>query len=185
MTHGFWRLPAGAATLFRDRWGVCCRCGVAGAAAARLPLDGVVLINPLTFFWQEGMSLKYPEHRVAADIMHRLATSPAADPSLSNTMEDQGRLAFESGKAADRIRLAPALGRMKDKKAVDALLAAFDVRGPAPSRPAAVLINEAGRGPPSIPNRANCGCHSTNRQLGCMLAGCRASPGTDSPHVPA
>jgi multiple sugar transport system substrate-binding protein len=38
--------------------------------------------------------------RVAADIMHRLATSPAADPSLSNTMEDQARLAFESGKAA-------------------------------------------------------------------------------------
>jgi dienelactone hydrolase len=39
------------------------------AAAARLPLDGVVLINPLTFFWHEGMSLKYPQHRVAADIM--------------------------------------------------------------------------------------------------------------------
>jgi dienelactone hydrolase/alpha/beta superfamily hydrolase len=39
------------------------------AAAVRLPLNGVVLINPLTFFWQEGMSLKYPEHRVAADIM--------------------------------------------------------------------------------------------------------------------
>ena len=38
--------------------------------------------------------------RVAADVMHRLATSPAADPSLSNTMEDQARLAFESGKAA-------------------------------------------------------------------------------------
>ena len=39
------------------------------AAATRLPLNGVVLINPLTFFWQEGMSLTYPEHRVAADIM--------------------------------------------------------------------------------------------------------------------
>ena len=39
------------------------------AAAARLPLSGIVLINPLTFFWKEGMSLKYPEHRVAADIM--------------------------------------------------------------------------------------------------------------------
>jgi hypothetical protein len=27
------------------------------------------MINPLTFFAKEGMSLKYPEHRVAADIM--------------------------------------------------------------------------------------------------------------------
>ncbi len=38
--------------------------------------------------------------RQAADIMHRLATSPAADPSLSNEMEDQNRLAFEAGNAA-------------------------------------------------------------------------------------
>jgi dienelactone hydrolase len=38
------------------------------AAAAELPLTGVVLINPLTFFWKEGMSLKYPEFRVAADV---------------------------------------------------------------------------------------------------------------------
>jgi pimeloyl-ACP methyl ester carboxylesterase len=39
------------------------------AAVAGLPLTGVVLINPLTFSCTEGMSLKYPEHRVAADIM--------------------------------------------------------------------------------------------------------------------
>jgi alpha/beta superfamily hydrolase len=39
------------------------------AAVAGMPLNGVVLINPLTFFWKEGMSLEYPEHRVAADIM--------------------------------------------------------------------------------------------------------------------
>lgn len=39
------------------------------AAAAGMQLGGVVLINPLTFFWREGMSLEYPEHRVAADIM--------------------------------------------------------------------------------------------------------------------
>lgn len=37
---------------------------------------------------------------VAAGIMHRLATSPAADPSLANQMEDQNRLAMESGSAA-------------------------------------------------------------------------------------
>jgi len=38
------------------------------AAVARLPLAAVILINPLTFFWKEGMSLKYPEHRIAADM---------------------------------------------------------------------------------------------------------------------
>jgi alpha-beta hydrolase superfamily lysophospholipase len=39
------------------------------AAAASQPLRGIVAINPLTFFWKEGMSLGYPEHRVAQDIM--------------------------------------------------------------------------------------------------------------------
>jgi alpha-beta hydrolase superfamily lysophospholipase len=38
------------------------------AAVARLPLSGVVLINPLTFYWKKGMSLAFPEYRVAADI---------------------------------------------------------------------------------------------------------------------
>ncbi len=36
----------------------------------------------------------------ALQVMHRLATSPAADPSLSNQMEDQNRLAMEGGRAA-------------------------------------------------------------------------------------
>ena len=27
-----------------------------------------MIVNPLTFFWKEGMSLAYPQHRVAADI---------------------------------------------------------------------------------------------------------------------
>jgi multiple sugar transport system substrate-binding protein len=36
----------------------------------------------------------------AAGIMHELATSPAADPSLANQMEDTNRLAMESGGAA-------------------------------------------------------------------------------------
>jgi alpha-beta hydrolase superfamily lysophospholipase len=39
------------------------------AAVAELPLAGITLINPLIFFWKEGMSLKYPEHRVADDIV--------------------------------------------------------------------------------------------------------------------
>ena len=38
------------------------------AAVARFPLRGVVLINPLTFFWKDGMSLEFADHRVAADI---------------------------------------------------------------------------------------------------------------------
>lgn len=36
----------------------------------------------------------------ALQVMHRLATSPAADPSLSTQMEDQNRLAMEGGRAA-------------------------------------------------------------------------------------
>ena len=40
-----------------------------------------------------------PPARLAATTIHDLANSPAADPSLSNDQEDQGRLAFESGTA--------------------------------------------------------------------------------------
>jgi multiple sugar transport system substrate-binding protein len=39
----------------------------------------------------------------AASIIHVLANSPAADPSLSNSKEDQARLAFEGGQAAFEI----------------------------------------------------------------------------------
>jgi multiple sugar transport system substrate-binding protein len=39
----------------------------------------------------------------AARIMKRLATSPAADPSLSAQMEDQNRLALEQGEAAFEV----------------------------------------------------------------------------------
>jgi multiple sugar transport system substrate-binding protein len=41
--------------------------------------------------------------QTAASIMHRLATSPAADPSLNTDMEDQSRIAFEKGTAAFEI----------------------------------------------------------------------------------
>ncbi|HEY2657752.1 MAG TPA: ABC transporter substrate-binding protein [Solirubrobacteraceae bacterium] len=41
-----------------------------------------------------------PTAKTAASIMHRLATSPAADPSLNVAQEDTGRIAFEAGKAA-------------------------------------------------------------------------------------
>ncbi|MFI2424529.1 ABC transporter substrate-binding protein [Streptomyces sp. NPDC018955] len=46
-----------------------------------------------------GPSLGPPAVR-AASIMRELANSPAADPSLPNQMEDQNRLAMESGVAA-------------------------------------------------------------------------------------
>ena len=38
------------------------------AAVANLPLAGAILVNPLTFFWKEGMSLEFSEHRIADDI---------------------------------------------------------------------------------------------------------------------
>jgi multiple sugar transport system substrate-binding protein len=41
--------------------------------------------------------------KAAAAIMHQLATSPAADPSLNTTQEDQARVAFEQGTAAFEI----------------------------------------------------------------------------------
>jgi multiple sugar transport system substrate-binding protein len=44
-----------------------------------------------------------PPAEKAATIIRDVATSPAADPSLSNDQEDQGRLAFESGTAAFEI----------------------------------------------------------------------------------
>ena len=44
-----------------------------------------------------------PPAEAAAAVMNRLATSPAADPSLSNSKEDQARLAFENGTAAFEI----------------------------------------------------------------------------------
>jgi multiple sugar transport system substrate-binding protein len=44
-----------------------------------------------------------PPAKQAATIIHDLATSPAADPSLSNNQEDQARLAFEGGSAAFEI----------------------------------------------------------------------------------
>ncbi|MEA2198237.1 MAG: trehalose/maltose transport system substrate-binding protein [Solirubrobacteraceae bacterium] len=44
-----------------------------------------------------------PSTQVAASIMHRLATSPAADPSLNVTQESQSETAFEHSTAAFQI----------------------------------------------------------------------------------
>ena len=51
---------------------------------------------------------------------------------------------FATGKTEDRVRLAPALGRLKDRKAVDALLAAFDIRRADP-RETAAIVDALGR----------------------------------------
>jgi multiple sugar transport system substrate-binding protein len=44
-----------------------------------------------------------PSTKTAASIMHRLATSPAADPSLNTNKEDDARVGFEKGTAAFEI----------------------------------------------------------------------------------
>jgi multiple sugar transport system substrate-binding protein len=54
---------------------------------------GTILSGPTT------VSLGAPA-QVAAGVMKQLASSPGADPSLSNQQEDQNRLGFENGTAA-------------------------------------------------------------------------------------
>ena len=50
---------------------------------------------------------------------------------------------FESAKSDERVRMAPMLGRLKDKKAVDALILAFDVKKGSP-RESAVYVEALG-----------------------------------------
>ena len=47
-----------------------------------------------------AVDLQTAPTRDALDVMHRLATSDAADPSLSNNMEDQSRIAYQSGSSS-------------------------------------------------------------------------------------
>jgi len=61
------------------------------AGVARLPLTGVVAINPLTFFWKENMSLQYPEHRIAAD-MSRYRTNVMRASSWMKLLKGQVHL---------------------------------------------------------------------------------------------
>jgi multiple sugar transport system substrate-binding protein len=51
---------------------------------------------------QTGTRVELPAGptRSALGVMHRLATSPAADPNLASAREDQARLAFETGDAS-------------------------------------------------------------------------------------
>lgn len=59
-------------------------------------------------------------------------------PAMSKPREKNLIKEFESGKDEERIRLAPALGHLKDKKAVDALLLALDYKRGNPRLSAAV-----------------------------------------------
>lgn len=51
---------------------------------------------------------------------------------------------FEGGKTEDRLRLAPALGHSKEKKAVDALINAFDIKRSNP-RETTAIVDALGR----------------------------------------
>ncbi|MDE2511637.1 MAG: HEAT repeat domain-containing protein [Elusimicrobia bacterium] len=67
-----------------------------------------------------------------------LATLLAA-PAAAKTREKNLLREFDMGKTEDRIRLAPALGHMKDKKAVDSLLNALDVKRSNPRETVAIV----------------------------------------------
>jgi HEAT repeat protein len=60
-------------------------------------------------------------------------------PAAAKTREKNLLKEFDLGKSEDRIRLAPALGHMKDKKAVEALLNALDVKRANPRETAAIV----------------------------------------------
>ena len=45
------------------------------SAVSGMPLDSVIAINPLTFDWRPGMSVAYPEHRLAADALRYRKTA--------------------------------------------------------------------------------------------------------------
>ena len=81
------------------------------AAVANQHLGGIVAINPLTFFWKEGMSLEYPEHRVAQDIMRyrNNALSLAAWRKLLSGRVDLLSLAHVLGRGAITQLLKPML----------------------------------------------------------------------------
>jgi HEAT repeat protein len=63
----------------------------------------------------------------------------SAVPARAKEREKTVLSDFATGKTEDRVRLAPALGRMKDRKAVDALLNAFDIRRANPRETAAIV----------------------------------------------
>jgi multiple sugar transport system substrate-binding protein len=82
-----------------------------------------------------------PSSETAAAIMHKLATSPAADPSLNNSQEDQARLAFESGAAAFEINYPYVWAAAQtDVPKIAKVMGYAAFPGVTPGRPAKVTI---------------------------------------------
>ena len=119
---------------------------------------------------RRGYSYRMNVSRIAA--LALLATLSAA-PARARERKKTVIADFEAGKDEERIRLAPAVGRMKDKKAVDALLAAFDIRAANPRETAAV-VDALGRSgdPRAVPEiaAANDYLRSMTLQLGDLPA---------------
>lgn len=107
------------------------------AQAAKLPKDNLIEVQGANYegyvVWfnalvqsaggqivnKQGKDVLGPSAVTAAAIIAKLAKSKAADPSISNQKEDQGRLAFESGGAAFEINypfIYPSARDSKDPK---------------------------------------------------------------------
>jgi len=71
---------------------------------------------------------------VALALLLIAAPAPARKPKVKDLIAS-----FESAKTDERLRLAGTLARMKDKKAVDALIAAFDIKKGNPRESAAIV----------------------------------------------
>ena len=71
---------------------------------------------------------------VAFALLLLAAPAPARKPKVKDLIAS-----FEAAKTDERLRLAGTLARMKDKKAVDALIAAFDVKKGNPRESAAIV----------------------------------------------
>jgi multiple sugar transport system substrate-binding protein len=87
------------------------------------------------------VSLATGPTRKALDVMHNLATSSSADPSMSNNMEDQARIAYQSGDSPFMVNYANLLTSIKAEKPdiyKKTALAAFP--GVTPGQPAHVTL---------------------------------------------
>jgi multiple sugar transport system substrate-binding protein len=63
-----------------------------------------------------GVALPTGPTHDALDVMHRLATSDAADPSMSNNMEDQSRIGSQSGSSSFMVNYVNLLSSIKAEK---------------------------------------------------------------------
>jgi HEAT repeat protein len=71
---------------------------------------------------------------VALALLLLASAAPARKPKVKDLIAS-----FESAKTDERLRLAGTLARMKEKKAVDALIAAFDIKKGNPRESAAIV----------------------------------------------